>query len=104
VTEPICERTLDDYEAGHLTGFTRRAAAALIHLADAWNQADGSNTPGVVLAIWHLQNCRSLASNGFAYDQLLLLTLGEYGGQKLIAELRALTAAQLASLATTDLV
>lgn len=68
-----CQRTFDDLrdECGFLTGFTGRAAAALIHLREAWLSADDTNRPGVARAIRELFGTRSLSQNPEAYHRFL---------------------------------
>lgn len=47
-----CERLkLTEEQEAELTGFSENVAGAIAHLRDAWNIADGGNTPGVVEAI-----------------------------------------------------
>ena len=55
-----CQRRFSRHSCGHLTGFTRRAHAALVHLGDAANVADESNRPGVISAIAAILTCRSI--------------------------------------------
>lgn len=55
-----CQRRFSLHSCGHLTGFTRRTHAALVHLGDAANVADDTNRPGVLAAIAALLTCRSI--------------------------------------------
>lgn len=55
-----CSRRFMRHDCGHLTGFTRRAHAALVHLGDVANVADDTNRPGVIAAIAALLTCRSI--------------------------------------------
>lgn len=58
-----CSRRFMRHSCGHLTGFTRRAFAALVHLADAAQVADPSNRPGMMTAIAAVLTCRSVREN-----------------------------------------
>lgn len=55
-----CQRRFSLHSCGHLTGFTRRVHAALVHLGDAAQVADHTNRPGVISAISSLMTCRSV--------------------------------------------
>lgn len=72
-----CQRTISDVNSGHLTGFTARAVAALVHLREAWIGADPSNRPGVELAIAALFATRSLAEKPHVYLEYLLHNLND---------------------------
>jgi hypothetical protein len=55
-----CQGRFALHDVGHMTGFTRRAFAALVHLGDASTVADPSNRPGVIAAIAAILTCRSM--------------------------------------------
>lgn len=62
-----CVETLKQHDTAFLTGFTTRAACALIHLRDAWCNADDTNQPGVTKAIAALFTTRSVYSRPRPY-------------------------------------
>jgi len=85
--KPACEQAIDSEDApGHLTGFTRRIAAALAHLSDAWSVADHTNTAGVVAAIRSLFLTRSVMENREAFEYYLIWDLGEDTARRLLFE------------------
>lgn len=57
-----CQWSIADLgdNAAPLTGFTRRAIAALAHLREAWLVADNTNRPAIEAAIHILIRARSL--------------------------------------------
>lgn len=72
--EPDCHETfvrlLD--QCGFLTGFTRRATAALIHLREAWIAADQTNRPGIETAIRSVMATRSILDRRDEYRDFLV--------------------------------
>jgi len=68
---------LEPAELGHLTGFTHRVAAALVHLREAWLIADDSHLPAVEEAIGLLFRSPSLARDLEAYRAILCHGLDE---------------------------
>lgn len=61
--KPACALTLEDERlpVERLTGFTTRAVEALIHLREAWQNADDGNRPAVERAICELFTARALS-------------------------------------------
>ena len=72
-----CTKTLEREGGGFLTGFTRRAAAALVHLREAWVIADYRNKSDVEDAIRALFSTHCLASRPETYRPILCDTLGD---------------------------
>lgn len=66
-----CSRRFMRHSCGHLTGFTRRAFAALVHLADAAQVADNTNRPAVMNAISSLVMARSVRED-FAFTKAMI--------------------------------
>ena len=66
-----CQRRFSRHNCGHLTGFSRRAFAALVHLADAAQVADPTNRTGIMTAITAVLTCRSVREHpSFARDMI----------------------------------
>jgi hypothetical protein len=80
-----CERTFAARDTSFLTVFTSRAAAALVHLRQAWCNADPSNRPSVELAIQALMNARSLRQGTPLFHELLVHSLDEDRARRLLA-------------------
>jgi len=73
-----CTKTLRDVGgAGFLTGFSRRALAALIHLRDAWCVADATNAPGIEVAMRAILNTRSMSERLDELKPFVVHTLDE---------------------------
>lgn len=80
-----CQRTFAARDTSFLTGFTSRAAAALVHLREAWRNADPTNRPSVELAIQALMNARLLRQGTPLFHELLVHSLDEDQARKLLA-------------------
>lgn len=79
-----CQHTFARYaDVGFLTGFTRRAAAALVHLREAWCVADEHNKPGVEAAITSLMHTRSMRSD-MRFLELLAYSCGDETARALV--------------------
>ena len=79
---PDCSRTFYACDNAFLTGstrtgFTRRATAALIHLREAWCNADETNAPAVAVAIAALFNTRSFGESPEDYLAYFVHNLDE---------------------------
>lgn len=82
-----CQLTFAVFESSFLTGFTSRAAAALVHLREAWCIADASNRRDVELSIQALMSTRSLAAD-MRFQELLVHSLDEAEGERLLQATR----------------
>lgn len=80
-----CERTFAARDTSFLGGFTSRAAAALIHLREAWCSADPMNRPGVELAIQALMTAPSLREGMPLFHELLAHSLDDDRAKELLA-------------------
>lgn len=84
-----CTRTLEAVPTAHLTGFSTRAAAALVHLREAWIAADHENRRHVVAAIAALLESRSFREPS-SYADILLYDLDPTDARQLELELERL--------------
>lgn len=80
-----CERTFAARDTSFLGGFTSRAAAALVHLREAWCSADPTNRPGIELAIQALMAAPSLSEGMPLFHELLVHSLDDDQAGQLLA-------------------
>jgi hypothetical protein len=86
---PDCCKTFYAFDTGFLTGFTTRAASALIHLREAWCVADQTNRIAVAFAIASLLLARSLDEDRANYVEFLRWSLDDKRADELLLEVEA---------------
>lgn len=79
-----CDRTFAARDTSFLSGATSGAAAALVHLREAWCDADQTDRPSIERAIRVVLNAQSMREGTPLFHELLVQSLDDEQAKKLL--------------------